>query len=191
MSLELSELTCEVELDMLEVLLCHGEHIAGVGKEYVAAVLVLRHVLVFALLEVLQLLLVVALHPAGFVQMYRFPAALGVILVLKTVLYDLELQLAHGAHDAAAVELVDEELCHTLVHKLLQTLLELLCLHGVVVLYVLEHLWRERRQSAEVQLLALGKGIANLEYAVVWQTYDVASPCLVDGLLALRHELRR
>ena len=40
-----------------------------------------------------------------------------------------------------------------------------------------------------MNLLALGKGIANLEDAVIWQTYDVAWIGLVDGTLALRHKL--
>ncbi len=91
--------------------------------------------------------------------------------------------------DAAAVELVDKQLCHTLVHQLLQSLLELLALHWVVVLDILEQQRRERRQTTEVQLLALGERVANLEDAVVGQTYDVARISLVDGALALRHEL--
>ena len=77
-----SELTGKMELDVLEVLLRHGEHIARVGEEDVAALLVLGHILVLALLEVLQLGLVVALYPAGLVQVDGLPAALGVVLVL-------------------------------------------------------------------------------------------------------------
>jgi hypothetical protein len=49
------------------------------------------------------------------VQVDRFPAALGVVLVLQTILDNLELQLSYGSHDAAAIELVDKQLCHTLV----------------------------------------------------------------------------
>ena len=40
-----------------------------------------------------------------------------------------------------------------------------------------------------MNLLALGKGIANLEDAVIRQTYDVAWIGLVNGTLALRHKL--
>ena len=163
-----------MEPDMFEVLLCHAEHIARVGKEHVSALYVLGHVLILALLEVLQLLRIVGLYPASLVQVDRFPAALGVVLVLQTILDDLELQLSYGSHDAAAVELVDKQLCHTLVHQLLQSLLELLALHWVVVLDILEEQRRERRQTTEVQLLALGERVANLEDAVVGQTYDVA-----------------
>ena len=123
--------------------------------------------------------------------MDRLPAALGIVLVLQTVLDDLELQLTDGADNLAAVELVDEQLGDTLVHQLVDTLLQLLRLHRVVVLDILEQLRRERRQSAEVQLLALGQRVANLEDAVVGQSHDVARPGLVDGRLALRHELRR
>ncbi len=41
-----------------------------------------------------------------------------------------------------------------------------------------------------MQRLALGERVANLEDAVVGQADNVPGPCLVDGLLALRHELR-
>jgi hypothetical protein len=46
---------------MYEVLLCHAEHIARVGEEHVSALYVLGHVLILALLEVLQLLRIVGL----------------------------------------------------------------------------------------------------------------------------------
>ena len=123
--------------------------------------------------------------------MHRLPAALGVVLVLQAVLDNLKLQLTHSAHDAAAVELVDEELRHTLVHELLQSLLELLALHRVIILDVLEKEWREAWQTAKMHLLSLRQRISNLEDAVVWQTNNVARISLVNGTLALRHELGR
>ena len=180
-----------MEADVLEVLLCHGEHIAGVSEEDIASVLVLRHILILSLLETVKFLGIITLHPTGFVEMYRFPTALGVVFVLQTILDDLKLQLSHSADDAAVVELVDKHLCHTLVHQLLQTLLKLFCLHRIIILDVFEQFGRERRQTTEMQLLALGQRVADLEYAVVGQTYDVAGPCLVDGRLALRHKLSR
>ena len=122
--------------------------------------------------------------------MHGLPAALGVVLVFKPVLYNLKLELPHGANDLAPVELVDEKLGHTLVHQLVDAFLKLLRLHRVGILYVLEHLGREARQASEMQLLAVGQRVANLEYAVVGQSYDVSRVCLVDGALALRHELR-
>ena len=121
--------------------------------------------------------------------MHGLPAALGVVLVLQAILDDLKLQLSDGTDDAAVVELVDEHLRHTLVHELLDALLELLRLHGVVVLDILEELGRERRQSAEMQVLALGERVADLEDAVVGQSHDVAGISLVDGALSLRHKL--
>lgn len=48
-----------MEFDMLEVLLGHAQHIAAVGKEYITPLAVFGHVLIFAPLEVLQLLLIV------------------------------------------------------------------------------------------------------------------------------------
>ncbi len=103
---------------MLEIVLGHLQDVAGVGQENVAPFSVFGHELILALLESLQFGGIVAFYPAGFVQRYRFPAAFGVIFVLQTVLYDLELKLTDGTDDLATVELVDEQLCHTLVHQL-------------------------------------------------------------------------
>ena len=177
---------------MLEVLLCHAEHISAVCQEHIASVAVLCHVLVLAFLEVLQFCFVArfARNPARLVQMHRLPAALCSVFVLQAVLYHLELQLAHCAYYLASIELVHEQLCHTLVHQLVYALFQLLCLHGVGILDIFEHLGREGRKAAEVQLLALGQGVSYLEYTVVGQTYDITSPSLVDSLLALCHELR-
>ena len=174
---------------MSEVLLSHTQHIARISEEHIAALNILCHILVLTLLEVLQFLLIVSLNPTCLMQMNRLPTALGIVLVLQAILDNLELQLTDGTHDATTIELVDEQLCHTLVHQLLQSLLELLALHWVVVLDILEEQRRERWQTTEVQLLALGERVANLEDAVVGQTYDVAWISLVDGALALRHEL--
>lgn len=184
-----SELARKVELDVLEVHLRHLEHVARVGQEDVAALAVLGHVLVLALLEGFELGGVIALDPAGLVEADGLPAALGVVLVLQAVLDDFELELAHGADNLAPVELIDEELGHTFVHQLVNALGQLFLLHGVGVLDVLEHLRREAGQAAEVELFALGQGVAYLEGAVVRQADDVARPGLVDGSLALGHEL--
>ena len=40
-----------------------------------------------------------------------------------------------------------------------------------------------------MELFAFGQCVANLEYAVVGQTYDIARPGLVDGFFPLGHEL--
>ena len=123
--------------------------------------------------------------------MYWFPAAFSVILVLKAILDDLKLQLTDRTHNLTVVELVDEKLRNALIHKLFETLLKLLRLHRVVVFDILEQLRRERRQTAEVQVLALRKRIANLEDAIIGQSDDVTGISLVDSTLALSHKLRR
>ena len=115
-----------MEADVFEVLLCHAEDIAGVGKEDIATFYIFCHVLVFALLEVFEFFWIIALYPTCFVQVYWFPATFGIVFVLKTVLDDFELKLTNGTDDATVVELVDEHLCHTFVHELLDTFLELL-----------------------------------------------------------------
>lgn len=122
-------------------------------------------------------------------QVNRLPTALGIILVLQTILDHLKLKLTHCSHNAATIKLIDKQLCHTLVHQLLQSLLELLALHRIIILDILEEQWREGWQTAEVNLLTLGQRITNLEDAIVWQTYDIARISLVDGTLALRHKL--
>lgn len=128
-----------MESDVLEVFLSHLQHIARVGKEDVATLFVLGHILIFALLEVVEFLLVIALYPTGLIQMNGLPTTLGIILVLQTILDNLELQLSYRTNNLAVVELVHEELSYTLVHQLADTLLQLLGLHGVGILDVLKH----------------------------------------------------
>ena len=144
---------------MLEVLLRHRQHITGVCQEY--------HILILALLEVLQLRCIIALNPARLIQVYGFPATFGVILVLQSILDDLELQLTNGTYNLTAIELVDKQLGNALVHQLVNTLLQLLRLHGIVVLNVLEQLRGERRQSAKVQLFTLRQRVANLKDTII------------------------
>ena len=127
-----------MEAYVLEVFLCHLKNIARVGKEDVAAVAVFRHVLILALLEVLELTFVVAFYPAGLIEMYGLPTAFGVVLVLEAVLYDFKLQLSYGADDFSSVKLIDKQLCHTFVHELIYASLKLLGFHRIVVLDVFE-----------------------------------------------------
>lgn len=133
-----------MELDVFEILLRHAKHIARIGQENVAAFTVFGHVLVLALLEILQFFGVVRLNPAGLMQVNRFPTTFGVVLILQAILDYFELKLAHRADDFTSVELVYEELRHAFVHQLFDALVQLLGLHGVVVLDILEHLGRKR-----------------------------------------------
>ena len=48
----LLKLRCEVEANILEILLRKGESVAGVGEEDIAAVLIDSHIRVLATLEV-------------------------------------------------------------------------------------------------------------------------------------------
>ena len=114
-----------METYIFEILLCHLQHIARVGKEDIASFTVFSHVLIFSLFEVFEFFLVVAFYPACFVEMYWLPTAFRIVLVLKSVLYDFKLQLAYGADDFTAVKLVDEKLCYAFVHKLANALFEL------------------------------------------------------------------
>ena len=58
-----------MELDMLEVFLSHTQDITTVGKKHITTILILCHILILALLEILQFSLVVTLYPTSFVQM--------------------------------------------------------------------------------------------------------------------------
>ena len=58
--------------------------------------------------------------------MHWLPTALGVILVLKTILDYFELQLTHSTYNLTVIKLIDKQLCYTLVHQLVYTLLKLL-----------------------------------------------------------------
>ena len=109
--------------------------------------------------------------------------------MLQTVLDNLKLKLTDCADKLAAVELVDEHLSHALTHQLVNTLGQLLGTHGISVLNILEHLRRETGQTLEVKFLTLSQGIADLEVSGIGKADDIARPCLLDGALALRHEL--
>ena len=85
--------------------------------------------------------------------------------------------------------LVHKKLRYTLTHELVDTLGQLFGLHRVGVLNVFEHLGRETWQSLEMEHFALGKGITYLEVAGIGQTDYIARICLLDGALALGHEL--
>ena len=104
------KLRCKVELNLFEILLRHAQHVAAIGQENIAAFLVLGHILILTLLKVLQLLRIVALYPAGLVEMYGLPTTLGVVLVLQAILNHLELQLTYGSDNLAVVELVYKQL---------------------------------------------------------------------------------
>ena len=75
------EFAGEVELDMLKVLLRHIENVTGIGKEDIASVFVLCHILILTLLEIVEFLLIIALYPAGFMELNRLPTALGIELI--------------------------------------------------------------------------------------------------------------
>ena len=179
-----------METNLGVVGLRHLQHIVGIGQEDVATLVVDCHILMLAAFELFQRLGVVAFDPAGLVERNRLPAALCAIFVEQAVLDDLELQLSDCTDNLAAVETVGEQLGHALVHQLADTLFELLGLHGVGVLDVFEHFGRETGQAFEMDFLAGGDCVADLEVAGVGNTHDVAGPGLVDDALFLGHESR-
>ena len=103
---------------------------------------------------------------------------------------NLKLQLSYRADNLATIELVDEQLGDALIHQLVDTLLQLLGTHGIIIDNIFEHLGREGRQPTEMQLFAIRQRVANLEGAIVGKPHNVTWPCLIDGAFALSHELR-
>ena len=178
-----------MELNVLKINLCHLQHIAAVGQEHIAALHIGSHKLVLALFECLKFGLIVALYPAGLVKAGGLPTAQGVVLMLQTVLDNLKLKLTYSTYKLAAVKLVHEHLGNTLTHKLVNTLGKLLGAHGIGVLNVFEHLGRETGQALEMELFTLSESITYLEVSGIRQAYDIARPGLLDGALALCHEL--
>ena len=103
---------------------------------------------------------------------------------------DFELKLSDRTDDLTPIELIDEELCYTFAHELVDTLGELLGLHRILVLDVLEELGGEAGETFEVKLLAGSDGITDAEVPRVRQTDDVACEGLFYRLLTLSHEGR-
>ena len=109
-----------------EIGLSHLQDIVAVGEKHIAPVAVDSHKLMFAFLERCERLRVVAFYPAGLVKRDRLPAHGGAIFVEQTILNHLKLKLAYRDDDLASVELIDKQLGHTLVHKLLYAFFKLL-----------------------------------------------------------------
>ena len=63
---------------MFKIFLSHREDISRVSKEHITSLLILRHVLILALLEILKLLRIIALYPTCLVEMNGLPATLGI-----------------------------------------------------------------------------------------------------------------
>ena len=77
MSLELAR---EMEADILEILLCHREHVSRVGQEYIAALAVLGHILVLAFLEYIMHCLFAEPHVASNVRYIVFAMRTNTLL---------------------------------------------------------------------------------------------------------------
>ena len=108
-----------METDSREVVLSHLQHIVAVGHKHVATLTVNSHELVFALLECLKSLGIIALYPACLEHRKGLPTHRGAILVKQTVLNYLKLKLSHRSHDLTSIELIDKQLGYTFVHELL------------------------------------------------------------------------
>ena len=154
-----------MESDLREITLRHLQNIAGISKEHVSTLLILCHILVFSLLERFQRLGIITLYPACFVERDWLPTTLCIIFMKQTVLDNLKLQCSYRTDDLAAVELVCEHLCDTLICKLFNTFIKLLCLHRIIILDIFEHLRRETWQSLEMDRLSRCQCISDFECA--------------------------
>ena len=111
--------------------------------------------------------------------------ALHAVFVLEPVRDDLELQLpdrAQQQHDAGDRA---EHLDRAFLAELRQPGAQLLGAQRVGDLDAAEHLGREERQPGELQRLAFGQRVAELQHAVVRDADDVAGEGLVEQLAPL------
>lgn len=115
-----------MKLNLGKIILSHLEHIVGVGEEHISAFFIYGHKLMLTLFECVKSLLIITFNPACFIQRYWLPSALCAILMQESVLYDFKLKLTHGTNKFTTIELVDKQLSHALVHKLLNTFFKLL-----------------------------------------------------------------
>ena len=129
-----------MEFYVFKIHLSHLKYITGVGKEHIASLSILCHILIFTFLESFQLCRIITFHPTSLIQTYRLPTTRCIILVLQTILNYLKLQLSHRTDNLTSIELIDKQLCHTFVHQLVDTFRQLLLFHRICVLNVLEHL---------------------------------------------------
>ena len=109
----------------------------------------------------------------------------------QAVLNNLKLQLSHGTDNLPAIELIGKQLGYTLVHQLLDTFVQLLCLHRIGVLYIFEHLGREAWQSLEMQFLSGSQRIPYLKVPGIRQTDNITRKRLIHHFFLLSHESRR
>jgi hypothetical protein len=151
-----------------------------------------RHAVAVAVDEALELLLaavgLVAGDPAGHVEARRHDAGLHAVLVLQAVGHHLELQLADRAQQQHAAHHRAEDLDRAFLAQLGQAGAQLLGLERVGHFHRAEQLRREEGQAGELQGLALGQGVAQLQHAVVGDADDVAGIGLVQQLALLAHE---
>ena len=80
-----------MEFDVREFLLRKSQCVACISQEHIAVMLILRHIGVLAAFEILQLLIVITLYPTSLMYRYRLPATLRSVLMLQTILNNLEL----------------------------------------------------------------------------------------------------
>ena len=109
----------------------------------------------------------------------------------QAVLNNLKLQLSHRTDNLPAIELIGKQLSDTLVHQLLDALVQLLCLHRIGVLYIFEHLGREARQPLEMQFLSGSQRIPYLKVPGIRQTDNITRERLIHHFFLLSHESRR
>ena len=133
-----------MEVDLRKIISRHLKDIVGVREKYVATLLIRGHKLMFPFLKGGQSLIVVALNPASLIEAYWLPSALSPVFMKQAILNHLKLKLADSADNFPSVEIICEYLGHAFIHKLVNPFVKLLLLHRVSILYILEHLRRER-----------------------------------------------
>ena len=94
--------------------------------------------------------------------------------MLQAVLDHFILEGSYGTDNLSSVEVQGEELRNSLVHELVYPFLQLFGLERIGIVDIAEVLWREARNSSEMEYLPLGQGIAYLEVACIMQADNIS-----------------
>ena len=108
--------------------------------------------------------------------------------MFEAVLDHLKLQCSNRSDNLTSIHLTGEQLRHTLVHQLIDSFCQLFELHRIGIFDITEQLRRKARNADKTQLLAFGKGIADLKVPGIVQTDNIPRVGHIDHRLLLGHK---
>ena len=149
-------------------LLDHFDRESRIGQEDQLSLFITSQVLLFYAEEV-EIIRVFGVFrffdPTSLENREILITTLGPIFVFQAVLDHLILERSYGTNDLSSVEVQGKELCDPLIHKLVNSFLQLFGLERIGIVDISEMLRREAWNTLEMQHFPLGKGVPNLEIA--------------------------